>query len=158
MKVTTITETIVQKHLYRYLEKKNHNLISPNVMNIYPWECDMISLTTSNMVHEYEIKTSKQDFLNDCKKTKHKHFKNKKNKTPSYFWYVCVGFEVDLKDIPEYAGLMYGIINPRGNKIVFIEQKKAPRLNQVKLSINDCIRLYRSIYFRFWKQKLILLD
>lgn len=48
----------------------NHEWITPNVQ-LYAWESDLLSVTTSNLVHEFEVKLTKHDLLRDLRKPKH---------------------------------------------------------------------------------------
>lgn len=48
----------------------NHEWITPNVQ-LYAWESDLLSVTGSNLVHEFEVKITKHDLLRDLRKPKH---------------------------------------------------------------------------------------
>ncbi len=63
-----LSESKIQDILYKRLLYSKHPLLcAPNVY-LYSWESDLIQITKSMFVHEFEIKISKQDFLNDFKK------------------------------------------------------------------------------------------
>jgi len=65
------SERRIQEQLYRYLLRKSHHEMAPNI-SLYEWESDMVSLTKAGYVHEYEIKISRSDFKADAQKyTKH---------------------------------------------------------------------------------------
>jgi len=60
-------------------------------------------------IHEFEIKTTRADFLNDLKKPKHCRFKNGRYsdyRIPNYFSFVLPVGIVKRYEMPEYAGLM----------------------------------------------------
>lgn len=87
---------------------------------IYDWECDYFGMSTSGYSYEIEIKLSITDFKADFKKIdkhkllrdaniivkldKHLHFKRK---MPNKFYYCVPKGLIDIKDIPDYAGLLY---------------------------------------------------
>ena len=131
----SVTESTIQAVLMGYaMETKKHQFAVPNVTLIYPWEADMISVTSSWLVHEYEIKISRSDFIADKnKKMKHSDLRQRystgeemrkpktaheralfdmgltspfKRSTPNYFWYVTNGFDIETAEIPSYAGWM----------------------------------------------------
>ncbi len=62
----------------------SHQLYCPNTTTVFPWEADLVSVTRSNFIHEYEIKISRSDFLADFKKTKHRLLKEKWSNGHSY--------------------------------------------------------------------------
>lgn len=64
-----MNEAKIQALLMRYaMEERSHNIAIPNVTMVYSWEADLISVTESWLVHEFEIKISKSDYLADRKK------------------------------------------------------------------------------------------
>lgn len=64
----SITEAEIQNRLYTWLNEKGHILSVPNLC-LGP-EADMISVTKKNLVHEYEIKTWRGDFLRELSSIK----------------------------------------------------------------------------------------
>lgn len=56
------TETLVQNELVRQTFP-NHEIKIPNIACLYGWECDLVSVTTAGIVHEFEIKTTRSDWL-----------------------------------------------------------------------------------------------
>lgn len=70
-----MNEYVIQDLIYKWLVGHHINII-PNLY-LYQWESDMISVTKSGYVHEYEIKISKKDFYADfLKKEKHQVLKD----------------------------------------------------------------------------------
>ena len=53
------------KNLY----EKSRSIFCTNFQGMGFAECDVIRITESNIVYEYEIKTSRSDFKADFKKT-----------------------------------------------------------------------------------------
>ena len=123
------------KNLY----EKSRSIFCTNFQGMGFSECDVLRITESNIVYEYEIKTSRSDFKADFKKTyKHKRLSNPTYKIerylkwkqhpslPNYFTYVTPKNMVKISEIPSYAGLIY----VDENEIEVI--KKAPKLHSFK--------------------------
>jgi hypothetical protein len=71
---------------------------------------DVASLSKSGMLHEFEVKISRSDFMADKKKkvVKFSHYDMKNEKSsPNYFYYVCPEGLIKPDEIPVYAGLYY---------------------------------------------------
>lgn len=147
-----LREPKIQIILYNWLHfTLHHEYIMPNVKYIYGWECDIISLTQSGFVNEFEIKISKADFKADFnKEVKHKRMSQRINFRPSKFWYVIHGFDLDTSEVPEYAGLIkimpdnYGF----GAKCAVI--KKAPKIYNKPLPNHHVESLKKISYKRMW--------
>ena len=148
-------------------EALRHNFLSPSSIKyltenllIYNWESDMLKITKSGYVYEFEIKISKADFKNDFKNKKKKHLilENSQNTNkPNYFYYVVPDGLIDENDIPEYAGLIYVHSTIIGNSkqwFSFEEIKKAPKLHNEKIN-EESLNLTDKFYYnyRHWKQK-----
>ncbi len=64
-----VTEYLIQNKLYEYLRfQRSFRAIFPNMATITMYEADILALTGSGYVYEYEIKTSLSDFRADLKK------------------------------------------------------------------------------------------
>lgn len=148
-----ITEWDIQNKLWGHLQyKKKHNFIYPNNVSMFRWEADMISVTGAGFVNEYEIKISKGDFRADFKKPKHQIFlgENKKVKHyPTYFWYVTYGFDVNMDDMPSYAGWI-DLYQTTYGRLVLIVKKKAPKMNNSKLSDTMREKIYKNMFWKYW--------
>lgn len=75
-------------------------------------ESDVIAISGSEVVKEFEIKISRSDFKADFKKKrKHDRLQNpSKYRTqciPNKFYYVCPEGLIKPEEVPEYAGLIY---------------------------------------------------
>lgn len=97
------------------LREEQRKYVMPNLY-INGRECDVYSETISGYSHEYEIKISRNDFLNDINKgSKHLHLAE--GKRVNRFWYVIpfLSANLDVKpynlvfadEIPSYSGLIY---------------------------------------------------
>jgi len=114
-------------------------------------ECDVLAISKSGYLIEYEIKRSRSDFRADFKKEhKHRFLSERKAvrhgrgrnkgkmwfKIPNRFYYVCETDLIKKSEVPEYAGLIY--VGKRGGLKTI---KKAPLLHNNKA--ND--QLYEAI-------------
>lgn len=67
-----IAEKIRRANLTLFYHHHTHRLFCPNTTTVFYWEADLVSLTRAGLMHEYEIKCSRSDFLADFKKDKHR--------------------------------------------------------------------------------------
>jgi len=134
----------IESGLVMELYQKGHSPISTHASVYGLQECDVISISKSDYIYEYEVKISRSDFKADFKKPKHtlitekKFIKEFKSETlylvPNYFYFVVPENLVSVEEVPEYAGLMYA--NERGGYDII---KKAPIIHKTKAS-NEFIR------------------
>ena len=154
-----MTERDIQNILYKYLKERGHTMITPNAAYMFcnGWECDLVSVTKSGFMHEYEIKISLSDFKADFNKPngKHETLKKRIKDIPSRFWYVTYGFAVSISDIPEYAGLIEishtVMINSEPSIMVSIE---APLLTKEKITEKQKDALFRVTNNKYWLERL----
>lgn len=104
MKVTEATMQAILMH--RAMEVINHDLVLTNTGanwgTFYSWEADLLSVTKSGLIHEYEIKLSKSDYNADFnKRHKHQLLSGAGTDRPNYFWYATYEFDIEP---PDYAG------------------------------------------------------
>src|ERR1035437_4116878 len=59
-----------------YLYEKSHSPITTRFTGMGLQECDIISISKSDYIYEYEIKISRADFKKDFTKQKHTHIIN----------------------------------------------------------------------------------
>lgn len=128
----------IKEILMRKLYEKSPSIFCTNFEGMGFSEADVLRITESNVVYEYEIKTSVQDFKRDFKKEyKHERLSGKKNfdkyiewsghpGIPNHFYYVMPKDMVSLSQIPQYAGLIYVV----EDDIEII--KKAPKIHSFK--------------------------
>lgn len=141
------TEQTVQIILMNWaLKEKRHVLALPNNRSLYRWEADLLTLTSSGLFHEFEVKLNLSDYERDFSGSSRKVAKHnimKKNHTTTganYFWFVTSGFQPSW--IPFYAGWIE-IVN---NEVII--KKNADRLHTVPANINQLKKCLRSISFR----------
>jgi len=145
-----MTEKEIQFTLYKYLEYRlHHKHITPNSKSIFDWEADIVSVTNSGYVYEFEIKRTLADYRADFKKEeKHSRLKNRGRHIPSRFWYVINGFELPVDAIPEYAGLIIMTSTSIWDDIHII--KRAPRLTTSTIEPKYIDKLNEAAYSRMW--------
>lgn len=107
----------IEAALVMYLYEKGHSPITTRFTGMGLQECDVISVSKSDYIYEYEIKISRQDFKKDFIKEKHNHILNEKFtytrkgellfRVCNYFNYVVPKDLVTIEEVPEYAGLIY---------------------------------------------------
>jgi hypothetical protein len=100
----------ISLELQNYLAN-DRDLIIPNLYiagSLY--ESDVVKITKSGYIYEFEIKISRSDFFNDFKKagrtsTKHERLQQGKLHT-NYFTFVYPKGLVDASEVPEYCGII----------------------------------------------------
>lgn len=104
------------------------NLACENVSHFLAWECDVLSLSKSGYLSEYEVKISRSDFQAEKKKVRKWNLIEARCEwtCPNYFWYVCPVGLIREDEVPIYAGLIY--ISDEGLLIM----KTAPLLHRAK--------------------------
>jgi hypothetical protein len=106
-------EAALSMHLY----EKQHSPITTRFTGYGLSECDVISISKSDYIYEYEIKISRADYKKDFIKEKHSqmirenHTKIVKGEmmylSPNYFNFITPRGLISLEEVPEYAGLIY---------------------------------------------------
>jgi len=89
---------------------KHHPIVCENLSHLLNHEMDVMSMSKSGLLYEFEIKVSKSDFKADVKKRKFKFFKDETKideYIPNYFSYVCPVGMIDIDEMEDYMGLYY---------------------------------------------------
>lgn len=107
----------IESAMCMYLYQKSHSPITTRFTGAGLQECDIISVSKSDYIYEYEIKISRSDFKKDFIKEKHNHILNEKFtytikgellfRICNYFNYVVPRDLISIDEVPEYAGLIY---------------------------------------------------
>ena len=125
----------IQHQLCKHIAIKGHESICENFG--YNWEMDVASLSKSGLLHEYEVKISRSDFLADKKRKqiKFSHYEVRNERTcPHYFYYVCPENLISKSEIPIWAGLYYY----SDGEIRLIKSPK--RLHVAKIEVEKVLR------------------
>jgi len=155
--VKIFTEKSIQYNLY-LARRSSHTHICPNFY-LYPGIADMVSITPSQMLYEYEIKISKSDYRHDFKSkaNKHHYFSTgaMREWTPNLFYFVVPNELISLDECPKYAGLIYMIDDNAwyGDGIRVMKQKiikRAPKLHKTQVTHNIKNRINTSLMYRTW--------
>lgn len=88
----------------------NNCLVCENIEVLFRWEYDVLAITRSGMIEEYEVKISRSDFKADKKKGKiqlYENFGMESRCVPNYFAYVCPDGLISVEEVPSFAGLFY---------------------------------------------------
>lgn len=109
-KQNTASETTkqIQLAIGKMQTLKFHSPVCENVKYlINDFELDVMSISKSGMLYEFEVKVSRSDFLADKKKRKHEFYKIYPNRQPNYFSYACPKHLINLNEIGSNCGLYY---------------------------------------------------
>lgn len=130
----------------------------PNVM-VFPWESDLLVVTSSGFVTEIEVKCSMSDWKADMAKSKFKdpHQRGLFQRSIKRFFYAVPAplyakFLAAPFDLPAGAGVL---VHGTWGSAKFMEKHPAGTNVMAKsLPEKDRHRLQRSVYFRFTRQFL----
>ena len=134
----------IESSLCMFLYEKSHSPITTKFTGMGLSECDVISISKSDYIYEYEIKISRTDFKKDFVKEKHSFIINESftkvkggdtfYMVPNYFNFVVPSNLVSIEEVPDYAGLIYM------NDIGKFEIIKKPKLIHKTKASNTFIR------------------
>lgn len=118
----------IQKVICRS-EIEKGNIPCENVSFLFNSEIDVLSISKSDLVTEYEVKVSKSDFKADGKKRKWIDYTHTDYKScPNYFYYVCPPDLIKEEELPyPFMGLIY--VNNNGFILCI---RKAKRIHKEK--------------------------
>jgi len=145
VKRSNVASKNIEACLIMSLYEKGHSPITSHFSGHGMGECDVLSISKSDFIYEYEVKISRADFKKDFKKDKHRLITEKKFTidrkitenniiitdplilVANYFYFVTPTNLVTADEVPTYAGLMY--MNEKG---LFEVIKKAPFIHKTK--------------------------
>ena len=150
----TPTEAEIQRVLYESCLARKHPLVVPNT-RVFGWESDLLSVTPAGIVHDFEIKRTRADFVRDFEKPRHKDLSRYErwrvtDRRPNYFWYVFAGPLAPAGDVPPHAGLI--VMDCRTGALT--EVVRAPRLHVHPLDGRTREYLERGLRDRYWATRL----
>lgn len=149
------TKDIIRE-LVRMEVKRGREIVMPNYTPEGWWECDVLSVSDAQYATEFEVKISRADFFRDFGKEKRqgdsimaKHDRLMlDNRIITEFWFAMPAHMVAVRDIPQYAGVIYfwrddyGVVNGRA-------VRNAQRFNEARISLAEIDRIRRNAHFRF---------
>lgn len=173
-----MTERQIQTSLY-WRRRSACKVLMPNCTPSGWFECDMLAITNSGYLHEYEIKLTISDYKKDREKgpsrgwadgqyrntperTKHARLEDHDVRGPVCFWYVVPDgmIVVDAKPrtdpaacLPPWAGLMYAAPSQWG-RIRLSVIRRAPRLHGQKLNPATASHILGNCYYRYWGERI----
>ena len=130
-----ITERQIQILLMDTLLGRRHVSVVPNSKYLSLGEADLLSVTPSGLIHEFEIKCTLADYKAEFKRRREQSYRKSYKhsslkwahsgslpsaKTPNYYWFVTYEFDIDP---PDYAGWMLVTDKLYGFKLT---EKKTP--------------------------------
>jgi len=126
-----------------------------------------MSVTRAGYMVEYEIKTSRADFLNDRNKaqvkvnsdwsertrvTKYSRLEAGDTTGPSRFYYVMPDGLIGLDELPAWAGLFVVVHHANGRFHLSLE-REAPRIHGTKCDADKLwLDVAQSTYHRYWSK------
>lgn len=149
-------EFTCQYILWRYLSNRSYKWVTPNVYVFAGWESDLVAVSKSGYIVEYEIKCTRSDFMADRRKKRHRTLSEhaasaSSGRTPSVparFLYACPPGVATAKDLPDYAGLV--VLTPPGGHDV---RKRAPRLTSATVRASQRKKLATSLMYELWERR-----
>ncbi len=147
------TELSMQRRLAHDLMARGHQAVVPNVQ-LASWEADLVSVTQAGYLHEWEIKVTRSDYLDDFRRKKRKHRvlsspgHLRSAYYPSRLWYVVPVGLIGPEEVPEYAGLV--CIN--GGAYVRCAEvlREAPQLHNHPITERQWRWLTRISTYKLW--------
>lgn len=149
---------LITVHLLRNLHRQNASIVIPNYY-IGGYECDIMEVTKSGQVYEFEIKTSINDFNVDFKKGR--KWESILNGTRvNRFYFVVPENLISVDMLPEKIGLIYAKKYDGDKWIYFRVVKEAKTITRnsllkkemIQLAINLSMKLYNA-KLKLWKNK-----
>ncbi len=160
-RVKGLTERRIQVALYRQFSP---DLLVPNVA-VSGWEADLVRLTSSGLLHEFEIKVTRSDYRKDfagksvAKWVRRRALAERWERapdlapTPNRFWYVTPAGLLTVEELPDYAGLLEVVEdcrNDRGEAWYAVRTVKAAPVIHKQKRPEIAARLLTVLGHRYW--------
>jgi hypothetical protein len=138
----SLSKAFIQTQGRFHFTNQESTLIRIN--HFLPWEADILQVSKSGKLTEFEVKINLQDWRNDFKKEK---WKEKWKKTWRFYYLIPDNLSKYSNEIimPSWAGIL--------SFNTHIEEIKSPGLNNIKLSVKDRLKLLRLAGLRSWYSK-----
>jgi hypothetical protein len=116
---------------------------------MYDWEMDFCVLTPAGYLWEVEVKCTVADWKADLHKSK---WDSRHRKNINRFYYAVphplISKTPDF--VPEHVGLISLHINDQGGVSAQLYREAKP-FNKNKISPADIIRLFKTTYYKYWR-------
>jgi len=109
-------------------------------------ESDIIAVTKTGYLVEYEVKISRADFLADRRKTKWKEYAIFYDKAPKHFYYIIPEGIAKIEELPSFAGLITFTENE--GRYIFTTKHKPKILNRLKATEEQKYKLLKKLYYK----------
>ena len=109
-------------------------------------ESDIIAVSKTGYLIEYEVKISRSDFLADRRKGKWKEYATHYNTAPKSFYYVVPEGIVKKEELPFFAGLIE--FRENEGKYIFTTIVKPKTLNRLKTTKEQKYSLLKKLYYK----------
>lgn len=153
-----MTEADLQNLVVAHARVPTDLAIVPNV-TCYGHESDILRLTKTRRVYEYEIKRTRADFRRDRKKwSKGLLLEDirdggvpdwRRHRTPNQFWYAVLDGVATVEDLPPRVGLL--VIDPVAATVTVARQ--ATSLHNEPAPDRIVAYLSRGMTLRYWQER-----
>lgn len=166
----TLNERTIIKLLFQKFDRVNTQIMSANtkalskVIDVQGWpvelmnnqgsyieyEADFIAINRNDYLLEFEVKTSRADFLADFKNKQAKHWALAEGRLhTNRMSFVCPENMIDPSELLDIYGLYY--VRPNFGKPVLCEVRKPKLLHKRKVSKDLKIKILRSLMYRHFQ-------
>jgi hypothetical protein len=124
------------------------------------WECDILRITKSSHLVEYEVKVSRADFKADASKEcrwQSKYDNIKAGGRVNRFFYVVPEGIIHKDEVPDWAGLIYAIKIKGHNQVVFNTVKMAKMLSRFPMAPTSYKKIANNLSLKLFNTRTKLL-
>lgn len=167
-----MTSANIQQAVCKYLIRPDVVVFTTNMSWHWPFEMDIISVSKTSYLTEYEIKVSRSDFKADFKKSISVHYGSQnriscvdevlkhdwyagislpdfyEHRKPNRYYFVTPFGMISPDEVPKHAGWIEVSISRDGHFIPTI-RKKAPQLHKRKLAYQIILKIARNSCIKY---------
>jgi len=132
-----------------------HQLVCPNVNHLFAGQQDMISVSKTGIVIEYEVKISRADFKRDARKGKKFRIDNVHlwpGRVPNQIYYVVPAGLIQVPEIPNWAGLMWVEMSLDPSVQFLVLKKKAPMIHKYQ---HDLQKIHKKVVTLYQQRQFL---
>lgn len=157
-KIPTTEADLQAVLIRRALRLYKHQCACANT-GVYGWDADVLTTTRAGLVHEYEIKVSRSDWLAEnrfirgekrgIKTRRADDLRNRRTDAPNYFWLAVTANVLSPEEAPEYAGvIIVHWLTLNGVEV----RRNAPRLHAERMPDRVRTGIERGVALRYSDQ------